>query len=79
MWTRGADGCMRGRGLQAGNQVGESFWRMLLAEHGLDEDGVGHASSLLLVATAAEAGDVRGGSITRARTNSSSLGCVTPV
>ncbi|KAI0349732.1 beta-tubulin 2 [Trametes cingulata] len=24
---------------QAGNQVGESFWRMLLAEHGLDEDG----------------------------------------
>ena len=25
---------------QAGNQVGESFWRMLLAEHGLDEDGV---------------------------------------
>ncbi|THH29436.1 hypothetical protein EUX98_g4762 [Antrodiella citrinella] len=25
---------------QAGNQVGESFWRMLLAEHGLDEDGI---------------------------------------
>ncbi|KAI0076162.1 beta-tubulin [Panus rudis PR-1116 ss-1] len=24
---------------QAGNQVGESFWRMLLAEHGLDEQG----------------------------------------
>ncbi|KAH9902606.1 beta-tubulin 2 [Cubamyces lactineus] len=24
---------------QAGNQVGEAFWRMLLAEHGLDEDG----------------------------------------
>ncbi|TFK91416.1 beta-tubulin 2 [Polyporus arcularius HHB13444] len=24
---------------QAGNQVGESFWRMLLAEHGLDDDG----------------------------------------
>ncbi|KAI0709936.1 beta-tubulin 2 [Earliella scabrosa] len=24
---------------QAGNQVGESFWRMLLAEHGLDEEG----------------------------------------
>ncbi|TBU33607.1 beta-tubulin 2 [Dichomitus squalens] len=30
---------MRGRGLQAGNQVGEAFWRMLLAEHGLDDDG----------------------------------------
>lgn len=26
--------------LQAGNQVGESFWRMLLAEHGLDDEGV---------------------------------------
>ncbi|CAL1716084.1 unnamed protein product [Somion occarium] len=25
--------------VQAGNQVGESFWRMLLAEHGLDEEG----------------------------------------
>ncbi|KAH8100780.1 beta-tubulin 2 [Cristinia sonorae] len=25
---------------QAGNQVGESFWRMLLAEHGLDDDGM---------------------------------------
>ncbi|OSC99897.1 beta-tubulin 2 [Trametes coccinea BRFM310] len=24
---------------QAGNQVGENFWRMLLAEHGLDEEG----------------------------------------
>ncbi|KAJ3490845.1 hypothetical protein NLI96_g1125 [Meripilus lineatus] len=24
---------------QAGNQVGESFWRMLLAEHGLDDEG----------------------------------------
>ncbi|GJE85546.1 tubulin beta chain [Phanerochaete sordida] len=24
---------------QAGNQVGESFWKMLLAEHGLDEGG----------------------------------------
>lgn len=24
---------------QAGNQVGERFWRMLLAEHGLDDDG----------------------------------------
>ncbi|KIY65567.1 beta-tubulin 2 [Cylindrobasidium torrendii FP15055 ss-10] len=25
--------------LQAGNQVGESFWQVLLAEHGLDESG----------------------------------------
>ncbi|KAI6025088.1 beta-tubulin 2 [Pisolithus microcarpus] len=25
---------------QAGNQVGESFWKMLLAEHGLDESGL---------------------------------------
>lgn len=25
---------------QAGNQVGESFWNMLLAEHGLDQSGV---------------------------------------
>jgi hypothetical protein len=25
---------------QAGNQVGEAFWRMLLAEHGLDDAGV---------------------------------------
>ncbi|KAI0775033.1 beta-tubulin 2 [Trametes elegans] len=25
--------------VQAGNQIGESFWRMLLAEHGLDDDG----------------------------------------
>ncbi|KAI0636266.1 beta-tubulin 2 [Trametes polyzona] len=25
--------------ISAGNQVGESFWRMILAEHGLDEDG----------------------------------------
>ncbi|KAG2075479.1 beta-tubulin 2 [Suillus decipiens] len=25
---------------QAGNQVGESFWRMLLAEHGLDDAGM---------------------------------------
>lgn len=28
------------RDSQAGNQVGESFWTMLLAEHGLDEQGV---------------------------------------
>ena len=26
--------------MQAGNQVGTSFWEMLLAEHGLDEEGV---------------------------------------
>ncbi|KIK28825.1 hypothetical protein PISMIDRAFT_27315 [Pisolithus microcarpus 441] len=26
--------------IQAGNQVGESFWKMLLAEHGLDESGL---------------------------------------
>ncbi|KAK7037758.1 Tubulin beta-2 chain [Paramarasmius palmivorus] len=26
---------------QAGNQVGEVFWKMLLAEHGLDQSGVG--------------------------------------
>ncbi|KAG1853905.1 beta-tubulin 2 [Suillus subalutaceus] len=26
--------------IQAGNQVGEAFWRMLLAEHGLDDAGV---------------------------------------
>ncbi|KAF8729076.1 hypothetical protein AX14_006498 [Amanita brunnescens Koide BX004] len=25
---------------QAGNQVGESFWNMLLAEHGLDQEGL---------------------------------------
>ncbi|KAG6853312.1 Tubulin beta-2 chain [Blastosporella zonata] len=25
---------------QAGNQVGETFWKMLLAEHGLDEQGM---------------------------------------
>lgn len=25
---------------QAGNQIGESFWEMLLAEHGLDLDGI---------------------------------------
>ncbi|KAH7928103.1 beta-tubulin 2, partial [Leucogyrophana mollusca] len=25
---------------QAGNQVGESFWKMLLAEHGLDDSGI---------------------------------------
>ncbi|KZT07580.1 beta-tubulin 2 [Laetiporus sulphureus 93-53] len=24
---------------QAGNQIGENFWKMLLAEHGLDEEG----------------------------------------
>lgn len=27
--------------LQAGNQVGEAFWKMLLAEHGLSKSGVG--------------------------------------
>jgi len=26
--------------IQAGNQVGENFWKMLLAEHGLDHTGV---------------------------------------
>jgi hypothetical protein len=26
---------------KAGNQVGEVFWKMLLAEHGLDQSGVG--------------------------------------
>lgn len=26
--------------LQAGNQIGENFWKMLLAEHGLDNNGV---------------------------------------
>lgn len=25
---------------QAGNQIGETFWKMLLAEHGLDDAGV---------------------------------------
>lgn len=28
------------RDVQAGNQVGQSFWSMLLAEHGLDDAGV---------------------------------------
>ena len=35
-WFRGA---LR-RDIQAGNQVGESFWSMLLAEHDLDDAGV---------------------------------------
>jgi len=26
--------------IQAGNQVGENFWKMVLAEHGLDNNGV---------------------------------------
>ncbi|KAF5379772.1 hypothetical protein D9615_005725 [Tricholomella constricta] len=26
---------------QAGNQVGEAFWKMIIAEHGLDEQGAG--------------------------------------
>jgi|HubBroStandDraft_3_1064219.scaffolds.fasta_scaffold341080_1 hypothetical protein len=29
--------CLR---LQAGNQIGENFWKMVLAEHGLDNNGV---------------------------------------
>ncbi|KAF5342343.1 hypothetical protein D9611_001343 [Ephemerocybe angulata] len=32
---------------QAGNQVGETFWHMLLAEHGLDKDGFYHGSDPL--------------------------------
>ena len=28
--------------LQAGNQIGENFWNMVLAEHGLDNSGVRH-------------------------------------
>ncbi|ETW82783.1 hypothetical protein HETIRDRAFT_439483 [Heterobasidion irregulare TC 32-1] len=32
---------------QAGNQVGESFWTMLLAEHGLDLDGIYHGTDPL--------------------------------
>ncbi|RPD61039.1 beta-tubulin 2 [Lentinus tigrinus ALCF2SS1-7] len=35
---------------QAGNQVGESFWRMLLAEHGLDEEGHYHGNDPLQLA-----------------------------
>ncbi|TCD64053.1 Tubulin beta-2 chain [Steccherinum ochraceum] len=35
---------------QAGNQVGDSFWRMLLAEHGLDEDGIYHGNDPLQLA-----------------------------
>ncbi|KAI0314306.1 beta-tubulin 2 [Amylostereum chailletii] len=30
--------------VQAGNQVGESFWNMLLAEHGLDQSGAYHGT-----------------------------------
>jgi hypothetical protein len=37
VWVRG---CSCKIILQAGNQVGEAFWRMLLAEHGLDDAGV---------------------------------------
>ncbi|KAJ3504952.1 hypothetical protein NMY22_g17752 [Coprinellus aureogranulatus] len=32
---------------QAGNQVGEVFWNMLLAEHGLDENGFYHGNDPL--------------------------------
>ncbi|KAI0784566.1 beta-tubulin 2 [Abortiporus biennis] len=35
---------------QAGNQVGESFWRMLLAEHGLDDDGFYKGNDPLMLA-----------------------------
>ncbi|KAG6907049.1 Tubulin beta-2 chain [Tephrocybe rancida] len=31
---------------QAGNQVGETFWKMLLAEHGLDQQGVSSGDPL---------------------------------
>ncbi|KAF5362687.1 hypothetical protein D9757_014041 [Collybiopsis confluens] len=31
--------CLVALPAQAGNQIGETFWQMLLAEHGLDHDG----------------------------------------
>jgi hypothetical protein len=34
---------------QAGNQIGENFWKMLLAEHGLDQNGVRLAAVFSLV------------------------------
>ncbi|KAG6888791.1 Tubulin beta-2 chain [Termitomyces sp. Mi166 len=37
---------------QAGNQVGETFWNMLLAEHGLDEQGMYKGSDDLQLARA---------------------------
>lgn len=37
---------------QAGNQVGERFWRMLLAEHGLDESGFYQGNDPLQLARA---------------------------
>ncbi|KAH8977478.1 beta-tubulin 2 [Lactarius hatsudake] len=35
---------------QAGNQIGENFWKMLLAEHGLDQSGAYHGTDPLQLA-----------------------------
>jgi len=35
---------------QAGNQIGENFWKMLLAEHGLDNNGMYHGTDPLQIA-----------------------------
>ncbi|KZT38830.1 beta-tubulin 2 [Sistotremastrum suecicum HHB10207 ss-3] len=37
---------------QAGNQVGESFWKMLLAEHGIDDSGAYHGTDPQQIARA---------------------------
>ncbi|KAH9953206.1 beta-tubulin 2 tubb2 [Lactifluus volemus] len=36
--------------IQAGNQIGENFWKMLLAEHGLDQNGMYHGADPLQLA-----------------------------
>ncbi|KAI9454755.1 beta-tubulin 2 [Lactarius psammicola] len=36
--------------IQAGNQIGENFWKMLLAEHGLDQSGAYHGTDPLQLA-----------------------------
>lgn len=38
-WHQGRDLTIHSS-FQAGNQVGEAFWNMLLVEHGLDQSGV---------------------------------------
>ncbi|KAN0138797.1 beta-tubulin 2 [Lactarius tabidus] len=51
---------------QAGNQIGENFWKMLLAEHGLDLSGAYHGTDpLQLARVETYFSEVNGGSVSK--------------
>ncbi|KAA1467116.1 beta-tubulin 2 [Dentipellis sp. KUC8613] len=53
---------------QAGNQCGETFWKMLLAEHGLNEDGIYEGSDpLQLERVTTYFSEIHGGGVGRSK------------